>query len=58
MPNNTVSIKDELDYIGIRIFNVRDHGLEVIYDALKFMKGNPNLTIQEAFERGCIEWDI
>ena len=60
---NTTKLKDTvstLQYIGGRMKVIKKYGLEaeVIMFALKAMKENPNLAIDQAFEMGCSEWDV
>ena len=31
---------------------------EVVYTALIEMQRNPSLTVEEALQKGCIEWDV
>ena len=52
-----------VEYITQRLNRLNDaHNYdleaEVILWALKAMKENPNLTIIEALEAGCNEWDV
>jgi len=51
---------DDIQYIANLLGFVREHHLEaeVVYFAIKAMKNNPQLTIKEAFEAGCEEWDL
>ena len=48
------------EYFKDLFCNAEKFGLqeEVVYSALKAMKGNPSLSINEAMEIGCLEWDI
>lgn len=50
---------ETIDYIHHRMRIVKQYGLEieVIVFALRAMKQNPKLTVVEAFECGCDEWD-
>lgn len=50
----------DLDYIQQQIDNRVIVGLysEVCFSALEAMKENPELSITEAFEAGCREWDV
>lgn len=59
-PTKQPSIKESMDHISKRLDTVEKNGLytEVITFALKAMKENPSLTIPEAFEEGCREWDV
>ncbi|HUM52291.1 MAG TPA: hypothetical protein PK431_10765 [Chitinophagales bacterium] len=57
MENN---ISDTMDFV-IERFKVVEQAnmqIEVIVAALDAMKTNPSLTIEEAFEAGCEEWDV
>lgn len=49
-----------LDFLNGRLEIIKEYNLEaeVMYFALKAMKENPNLTIEEAFNLGCEQWDI
>jgi len=51
---------EEMKWIAERLKGVCANGLEVevITWALQAMKDDPKLTLSEAFEAGCLEWDI
>lgn len=50
----------ELTSIGDALKNASEYGLEpeVIWSALKAMRENPKLSIQEAMTAGILEWDL
>ena len=49
-----------LDYLNEKLKIAKEYNLEaeVIYFALKSMKENSELTIEDAFDLGCEQWDI
>jgi hypothetical protein len=62
----TERLEDNLDtpktlrYVTDRLDIVKRYGLveEVIVYSLRAMKENPELTIEQALEAGCYEWDV
>lgn len=56
----TNEISKGFDYLIERLKTVKKYKLEVevIYFALLRMKENPSLSIEDAFEAGCDEWDV
>lgn len=56
----TTDISDSMEYIKKRLVDVRRFGLEieVIAFSIKAMKQDPTMSIEDAFECGCEEWDI
>jgi len=52
--------KENLNTINSLMEGVTQYGLEaeVIVGALGAMKNNPDLSIIEAFQQGCNEWDV
>lgn len=55
-----MKVFEDMEYINERLKDVTRYKItpEVIVWSLKAMKNNPELTIVEAFEMGCQEWDI
>ena len=53
-------IVSTLEYVSSALKEAAQFGLEeeVIVWALKAMKEDPTISIIEAFERGCQEWDV
>lgn len=53
-------MEQEMEIIQKYLENARDFNMlnEVIYTALKTMKENPNLSIEEVLIAGCDEWDV
>jgi hypothetical protein len=53
-------IDSAMDKICSRLQYVQESGLdvEVIVFALLAMKNDPTLSVEEAFEHGCREWDV
>jgi hypothetical protein len=56
----TIDIISEMRKVAQRLSAAEEYGLvtEVIVFALDAMKGTPSLTISQAFEIGCREWDV
>jgi hypothetical protein len=54
------TLEDNIEYIGKSLEEIHTYGLttEVVVYALHHMKENPSLSILEAFEAGCMEWDV
>lgn len=52
--------EDIYQYFDKRLKQVEDYNLqvEVIIAALREMKADPSISIEDAFERGCYEWDV
>jgi hypothetical protein len=51
---------EQLEYIDKRLKEVSKYGLipEVVYFALEAMKSDPSMTVEQALEEGCREWDV
>lgn len=54
----TNNIKETLKFVHFCLEEAKEHGLtvEVVTWALKFMKENPLLSIEEAINMGVNEW--
>jgi hypothetical protein len=52
------NITTDLELTSLLLTHASEHGLdvEVVISALKAMKDDPNLTIQEAMHIGFFEW--
>ena len=57
---NKMGKRKEMKQISKRLDDVKFYHMEteVIYSALKIMKDNPEKSILDAFDEGCLEWDI
>jgi hypothetical protein len=55
-----INMNEFMLYLKNRMETVNDNGLiiEVVAFSLKALKNNPNLSIYEAVEAGCEEWDL
>lgn len=53
-------MEEEMKIVQKLLANARDFNMleEVVYTALKEMQQNPSLSIPEALQRGCNEWDV
>lgn len=51
---------EELNWIGRRMEDARKYKLvtEVVYYALQAMQSDPSISIAQAVEFGCAEWDV
>lgn len=52
--------RKEFESVQNALKKAEEYGMqtEVVTDALKAMKENPKLTISQAIEAGCREWDV